>query len=115
MRYLTAILTSLGTLAAAPWPASGGDDRSAFAVPKTWDQKAIDSLQLPLTDPRATPTHVPADYYYKIPARGFVKTYPVYHPDREPRMDGESYLDWLKSQKSEPILTDFSALKTEAD
>jgi hypothetical protein len=84
-------------------------------VPKTWDQKAIDSLQLPLADPRATPTHIQADYYYKIPARGFVKTYPVYHPDHEPKIDGKNYLDWLKSQKSEPILTDFSALKTEAD
>jgi hypothetical protein len=44
-----------------------------------------------------------------------VKTYPVFHPDREPKIDGKDYLEWLKSRKSEPILTDFSALRTEAD
>jgi mono/diheme cytochrome c family protein len=116
MRALAGVTVALGALViVTPRCTSGGNDPPAFAVPKTWDQKAVDSLQLPLADPRATPTHVRADYYYKIPARPFVKTFPVYHPDHEPKVDGKNYLDWLKSQKPEPILTDFSALKTEAD
>src|SRR4051812_16629260 len=97
------------------WCSVRGDDPPAFIVPRTWDQKSIDSLQLPLADARNSPTHIQADYYYKIPEWRFVETYPVYHPAFEPKINGKDYLEWLKSRKSEPILTDFSALRTDAD
>ncbi|MGH9319059.1 MAG: hypothetical protein ACRD3V_04110 [Vicinamibacteria bacterium] len=41
-------------------------------------------LEVPLADPAASPRHVPANYYYRIPVRPIPRSYPVYHPDREP-------------------------------
>ena len=45
-----------------------------------------------------------------IPVRPIYKTYPVYHPDKEP----PGYLDWLRRQEPKIIL-DFAELRTEAD
>ncbi len=61
------------------------------------------------------PVHVSAEYYYQLPVRRFYKTYPIYHPSKEPKPEGKNYIEWLKAQKPEEILHDFSALKTEAD
>jgi len=38
-------------------------------VPLTWDDAAMATLEVPLADPRGSPKHVPAEYYYKIPVR----------------------------------------------
>ncbi len=86
-----------------------------FTVPRAWDEAALSSLELPLADPRMNPQHVPADYYYKIPIRHLYKSYPVYHPAFEPKPDGMDYQAWLRQQRPQEILRDFSALTTEAD
>jgi hypothetical protein len=102
-----AFLCSAWSLAQAP---------PAFqpAIPKTWDDAAIAALEIPLANPAASPKHVHADYYYKIPVRPIYKQYPVYAPGREPA----GYMDWLRRQ--EPVLLWDDAgrrpeLKTEAD
>lgn len=83
-------------------------------IPKTWDDEAIASLEVPLADPVGSPKHVSADYYYKIPVRPIYKQYTVYAPGHEP----PGYMDWLKQQEPEVIWDDKGhapSLKTEAD
>ena len=67
-------------------------------IPKTWDDAAMATLELPLADPAASPKYPSAEYYYRIPVRPIYKSYPIYAPDREP----PGYLDWLKQQ--EPVI-----------
>jgi len=70
----------------------------APVIPKTWDDAAIATLEVPLANPVGSPKHVSADYYYRIPVRPIYKSYPVYAPGHEP----PDYMDWLKRQ--DPII-----------
>lgn len=72
------------------------------AIPKTWDDAEIASLEVPLADPVGSPRHVSTDYYYKIPVRPIFKQYPVYAPGREPK----GYMEWLKRQEPQIIWDD---------
>ncbi|HEY7544819.1 MAG TPA: hypothetical protein VID27_08045, partial [Blastocatellia bacterium] len=100
--FLSAVaIASVGSPAQSKW---------SPVIPKTWDDRAMESLELPLADPAATPKHISADYYYRIPVRPIYKSYPVYHPDKEPR----GYMDLLKKQEPE-IVFDASKLNTEKD
>ena len=83
-------------------------------IPRAWDEQALADLEVPLADASRSPKDISADDYYRIPVRPIYKTYPKYHPDREPR----GYLEWIKRQ--EPVLLwDDGAhrpkLETEAD
>jgi hypothetical protein len=83
-------------------------------IPKTWDDAAMSTLEIPLANPIGSPKHVSADYYYKIPARPIYKSYPIYAPGHEP----PGYLDWLKQQEPRIIWDDAGhrpQLQTEAD
>ena len=80
------------------------------AIPKTWDEEALASLEVPLADPGHSPKHISAEDYYRLPVRPIYKSYPQYEPS--------GYRDWLRRQ--EPIvLWDNGAhrprLETEAD
>ncbi len=117
MQSRTTMLISLALLAlvgiTAVIPAGQAQKSSgAFSpiIPKTWDDEALASLELPLPEARYSPVHVSSDYYYRIPVRPIYKTYPVYHPDKEP----SGYTDWLKQQEPE-IIFDHTKLKTEGD
>ena len=67
-------------------------------IPKTWDEKLLADLDVPLADPDYSPKHISADDYYRIPVRPIYKSYPKYHPDKEP----SGYREWLRQQ--EPII-----------
>ena len=54
------------------------------AIPRTWDAAEVADFELPLAVPAYTPQHVPEDYYYRLPVRPVFRSYPIYHPDREP-------------------------------
>src|SRR6202035_3507976 len=71
----------------------------APAIPKTWDDEAITTLEIPLADPVGSPKQVSADYYYRIPIPPIYKTYPVYAPGREPA----GYLERLRQVEPEII------------
>jgi hypothetical protein len=77
------------------------------AIPKTWDDAAVATLEIPLADPKASPIHVSADYYYRIPERPIYQSYPVYAPGQEPA----GYQEWLKQQEPK-IAFDATNLKT---
>jgi len=83
-------------------------------IPKTWDDAVMSHLELPLAEAGYSPKHVSADYYYRIPVLPIYKSYPVYHPEREPR----GYSDELRQQEPE-VLWDADSkrprLETEAD
>ena len=80
------------------------------AIPKTWDDEAIRSLELPLAEASASPAHITSDYYYRMPVRPIYKSYAVYRPDKEPA----GYVDSLKRQEPE-IVFDSARLKTEEE
>lgn len=88
-------------------------------IPRTWDDRAIAEVEVPLANPVGSPNHVSADYYYKIPVRPIYKQYPVYAPGREP----QSYMDRLANQEPEIVwgvdpatgVEHAPPLKTEAD
>ena len=57
-------------------------------VPRTWDERALADLEVPLADASHSPRHISAEDYYRIPVRPIYKTYPKYHPDKEPPGSG---------------------------
>ncbi|MEX2264028.1 MAG: hypothetical protein WD696_18895 [Bryobacteraceae bacterium] len=85
---------------------------SAFQpqIPKTWTDAAVAALEVPLANPAYSPVHVSEEVYYRIPPRTVYRSYPVYHPSREPA----GYMEWLKSREPE-IAFDPSKLKTRED
>jgi hypothetical protein len=86
----------------------------APAIPKTWDDTPMATLEVPLADPVGSPKHAAAAYYYRIPVAPIYKSYPVYVPGYEP----SGYIDWLKQQEPQ-ILWDGTAhappLRTQQD
>jgi hypothetical protein len=83
-------------------------------IPKTWDEKALASLEVPLPNPEFSPKAVPADYYYRIPVRPIHRGYPVYAAGREPA----GYFDALKQREPEVIWNEAGIrprLETEGD
>src|SRR5215467_8328179 len=79
-------------------------------IPTVWDDAVMKDLEVPLVRAEYSPRHVPASFYYQIPVRPIYKSYPVYHPEREPK----GYIEWLRSREPE-IDWDASKLKTEED
>jgi mono/diheme cytochrome c family protein len=79
-------------------------------IPLTWNDADVAALEVPLANAKYSPVHVSSETYYKIPARVLYKSYPVYHPDREP----PGYMEWLKKQDPE-VAFDPANLKTRED
>src|ERR1043166_4767378 len=79
-------------------------------IPRTWNDADVATLEVPLANPKYSPSHVSSEAYYKIPARVLYKSYPIYHPDREPA----GYMEWLKKQEPE-VAFDPANLKTQDD
>lgn len=52
-------------------------------IPRVWDDRVMEELELPLAS-GLRPRHVSSDYYYRIPERPVWRTYPIYAPGREP-------------------------------
>jgi len=100
---------TLTTFVAAHWTAPA-DISSSFVVPKTWDDDALRTMEVPLVNHKVSPTFAPSIYYYRIPVRPIYRSFPVYRPDREP----PGYMEWLRKQ--EPQLDfDSSRFKTQED
>ena len=65
---------------------------SVPAVPEVWNDEAVATLRLPLANPAYSPIPISRDAYYRMPVRTIYKSYPVYHPGREPA----GYQDWAE-------------------
>ena len=79
-------------------------------IPRTWANEAVAVLEVPLANPRFSPVHIREAEYYQIPVRTIYKSYPVYHPSREPA----GYMEWLKQQDPQ-VAFDTSKLKSRED
>lgn len=79
-------------------------------IPKTWVDAEVQSVEIPLSHPEYSPKHVSADFYYRVPVRPIYRSYPIYHPDREPA----GYIEWLRRQEPVPVW-DVSKLRTKED
>lgn len=79
-------------------------------IPRTWDPAALASMELPNAATGAPAKHVEAEFYYRIPAEVIYRTFPVYHPDHEPR----GYLQDLAKEAPE-VAFDAANLKTRED
>jgi hypothetical protein len=64
-------------------------------IPRTWDEAVLVDLEVPLADARRSPKDISPGDYYRIPVRPIYKSYPKYHPDKEPA----SYREWLRRRK----------------
>lgn len=109
-RILPSLLAAAAVVSAI-LPGLGTDAGEPPSIPKVWDEKALASLDVPLASPEASPiVHLSAEEYYAIPVMKIYKSYPVYHPDKEP----PGYFDNLKTLEPE-IVFDESKLETDDD
>jgi len=83
-------------------------EASAVVVPKLWDEQALEGWALPLAN-GLEPVHVPPEMYYAAPVDN-LRTYPVYHPDREP----PGYREALLARGPQPLIEP-GKLQTHAD
>jgi hypothetical protein len=80
-------------------------------IPKTFDEEALATMDVPLASAAFSPVHGKPEIYYSTRVRPLYKTYPVYAPGKEP----PGYMEWLKQQEPELIPFDVSKFKTEED
>ena len=103
-RHLSAITVALAVVSAV-----AASQRTA-SIPEFWSEQLLRDYELPLASPENTPKHVSRDYYYALPERVLYKSYPIYHPAKEPA----GYLDKLRTLEPQRTF-DPGALRTEED
>jgi hypothetical protein len=64
-------------------------------IPRAWDDKAVQGLEVPLAQRDRSPRYMSAEEYYKLKVRPIYRSYPVYVKGREPA----GYREWLKKLK----------------
>ncbi|MBK7642127.1 MAG: hypothetical protein IPJ19_03615 [Planctomycetes bacterium] len=82
MARLRSVLAVAATLLAACTSPTTPSDSNEIVVPRLWDAQALASWSLPLANGLAQ-GYVSPEVYYAAPVDN-LRTYPVYHPDREP-------------------------------
>lgn len=80
-----------------------------IVVPKLWDEQLLATWATPVAGVNALPSFRPAAEYYAAPIDD-LRTFPVYHPDREPT----GYLEWLAQQAPRPLIEP-AKLRTKAE
>lgn len=80
-------------------------------VPKVWDDPEMESFELPLATPSASPKHVSSEYYYRIPIRKIYRTYPPAGPGQ----NFEEYAGRIRQMEPELVDFDTSKFKTKED
>src|ERR1700682_1951371 len=79
-------------------------------IPKAWDDKEVERLELPLAQRDRSPVYMTAEQYYALKVRPIYRSYPAYAKGREPA----GYLESLK-QKEPEIVFDAAKLHTKED
>ena len=52
----------------------------AADVPRVWDSREVESLQMPVPNRGFARSHISEAEYYRVPERSIYKSYPVYAP-----------------------------------
>lgn len=81
---------------------------SRIVVPRLWDKQALETWATPLAS-GITPSYLTPEEYYAKPVDN-LRTYPVYHPDREP----PGYREELLRRGPQPLIEP-QKLRNEAD
>jgi hypothetical protein len=102
--------TAFALAAAAMVVSATTASQPTVTIPEFWSEELLHDYELPLATPENTPKHISRDYYYALPERALYKSYPIYHPSREPA----GYLEKLRTLDPEPAFAP-AALDTEAD
>jgi hypothetical protein len=104
------ILISLISICPFITPSQAQKSGKSFSppLPRTWDDQALASLELPLATTGLPAEHISSDYYYRMPVRPVYKSYPIYAPGNEP----PGYFAKLKELEPE-VTFDQAKLKTE--
>jgi hypothetical protein len=89
---------------------TGSRDGARVRIPRSWNEAELESWTIPPREPGVYTVHLPATFFYRIPPLPIYKSYPIYHPSKEP----PGYIEWLKQQEPQ-LVFDSSKLKTEAD
>jgi len=88
---------------------SGTASAATADAPRVWNDRDLATWATPVAGINTTPHFLPEQEYYRIPVDN-LRTYPVYHPDHEPR----GYAAWLKQQGPKPLIEP-TKLRTEKD
>jgi hypothetical protein len=83
-------------------------------IPRIYDDAETATRHVPLALAKVSPSFLTSSYFYARKVRPIYRTYPVYHPDREPA----GYMEMLKSVEPEILWDDAGhrpKLETEAD
>src|SRR5262245_27475124 len=104
------LLRAFVLLASSLLAQDAGRGTQQLSTPRAWDDQAVSNMELPLAGLGQPVRHVSAEYYYSIPVRPVYKTYPVYHPDREPA----GYWSWCEQQEPQ-LVSEPQKLQTAED
>jgi hypothetical protein len=105
---------SIGVAILLPCPCTHAQEKGAAprpAIPKTWDEKSLHDMELPLAGLDKPVKHASLDYYSRVPVLTIQKGYPVYHPSKEPK----AYMEGLQQKDRETVVFDPTQFRTEAD
>jgi len=83
---------------------------ASVVVPKAWNDRELAEWVTPLASLGARPGSLSEAEFDKIPVQTLYRSYPAYHPDREPA----GYWEWLQNQSPKPLL-DRASLRSERD
>lgn len=92
------VLAVAAALLAACSSPKTGTRSNEVVVPRLWDAQALANWSLPLAN-GLVPAHVSPEAYYAAPVDN-LRTYPVYHPDREP----PGYRESLLARGPQPLI-----------
>ena len=79
----------------------GQSNENLIEAPRVWNDRDLADWATPVAGLNVRPGYYSEKEYYCAPAGEFVRTYPVYFPEREPA----GYWDKLRSAKPEPLVT----------
>jgi mono/diheme cytochrome c family protein len=79
-------------------------------IPKAWDDKEVESMEVPLAQRDRSPRYMTSAEYYALKVRPIYRSYPMYAKGREPA----GYIESLK-QKDPEIIFDPAKLHTKED
>src|SRR5512134_606590 len=80
-----------------------------MTVPRIWDDRALADWATPVAGLNVRPAVYSSAEYYAAPVDN-LKTYPVYHPDKEP----PGYWESLQKMKPQPLV-DAAQIRSESD
>jgi hypothetical protein len=79
-------------------------------IPKVWDDRAVETMEVPLAQRDRSPHYMTSAEYYALKIRPIYRSYPAYAKGREPA----GYLESLKNKEPE-VIFDPAKLHTKED